>query len=340
MRCKPSRSVAIVGCGVAEVLSRKAVTSYSKIRSSYLNGEYKTMQIENDIAQERYEKATFQSPSTDSEKTIQAIFVELMGVAAEQVGVSSGLMEMGVSSVEVIKFKKLLQEGFNIPDVPFITILTNPTIESLATAIEELSKPRPYDPVIVLNEEGTKLPLWLVHPGAGGILVCLNLAKQIIDRPLRQLNMVTAILTLALFLALIDDDDPDTFHPDIVRMTYDELWDEVLRRSPPGKLEEVGLDREKSMRWAEVSNSLHMIAWDYVPQGKLPGVDVWVAHPLKAVARNKEEWFSQQVIKWNDFSETPPHFYDAVGEHFTMINAENTPVFAKQLKAALHARGI
>ena len=41
---------------------------------------------------------------------------------------------------------------------------------------------------MTLQAEGTKTPLWLVHPGVGENLVFLNLAKYIIDRPVYALR--------------------------------------------------------------------------------------------------------------------------------------------------------
>ncbi|KAL4815814.1 hypothetical protein BDW67DRAFT_176122 [Aspergillus spinulosporus] len=393
--------------------------SRANIQSCYLNSKYALLQSQNSITLSRHKQATFRAPLTPLEKKIQFVLADLIDLTPNSISATSGLMEIEVSSIKVLKFKALLQEAFVTADIPIITILTSTTIDSLAVAVKGLLKPRPYNPVIVLNNQGTKLLLWLVYPGAGKILVYLNLATQITDQLLyvlcargfnnnktyfenipelintyytnikkvqpvgpyailgylfrsmfaaellkkligagdkvkftgvlnlpphvqyciRQLNMVTAILTLALFLNFIQDNDPDTFHPDIDSISYGKLLDKVLRRAPEGKLGEVGLNQDKFMQWAEVSNLLHMIAWDYVLQGKLPSVDVWVAHPLEAVARNKEEWFGLQMVKWNNFCKSAPRFYDTAGEHFMIINKENTPGFARQLRAALDTQG-
>jgi thioesterase domain-containing protein len=65
---------------------------------------------------------------------------------------------------------------------------TNPTARSLANALENISKPKEYNPVIVLQDKGDKMPLWLIHPGVGEILVFLGLAAHITDRPLYALR--------------------------------------------------------------------------------------------------------------------------------------------------------
>jgi thioesterase domain-containing protein len=153
--------------------------------------------------------------------------------------------------------------------------------------------------------------------------------------------MVTAVLTLSLFLDLIKDDDPKTFSPDIDNMTYNDVLDEIFNhRAPPGRMAELALDRAKLLRWAEVSNALHEMAWDYAPSGIVDSIDVFVAFPLAAVARNKEEWFEQQLSRWVDFSKSAPRFHDADGEHFSMIGSQHVFSFQKKLKAAMEARGV
>ena len=63
-----------------------------------------------------------------------------------------------------------------------LTLLTNPTIRSLAKTIQKSDRPIEYNPVVRMQTQGTKAPLWLVHPGVGEVLVFINLAKHITDR--------------------------------------------------------------------------------------------------------------------------------------------------------------
>ncbi|KAL8947019.1 MAG: hypothetical protein Q9183_007834 [Haloplaca sp. 2 TL-2023] len=67
-------------------------------------------------------------------------------------------------------------------------MMTNPTIQCLATALVQMKEPKGYSPVVTLQADGTKTPLWLVHPGVGEVLVFLNLAKYIVDRPVYALR--------------------------------------------------------------------------------------------------------------------------------------------------------
>jgi thioesterase domain-containing protein len=151
--------------------------------------------------------------------------------------------------------------------------------------------------------------------------------------------MTTAVLTLALFLQLVSNDDPQSFHPDIGHMSCEQVLDDIIRRAPNGRMEELAIDRAKLLRWAELSNALHAIAWDYEPGGMVEHLDVFVAHPLPAVAKNKEERFQQQLSNWAHFSKTAPRFHNADGEHFSMIGPDHVGSFQKKLKAVMAARG-
>jgi acyl-CoA synthetase (AMP-forming)/AMP-acid ligase II/thioesterase domain-containing protein/aryl carrier-like protein len=393
--------------------------SRAKIRSSFEKGEYTKYEIQNEIALDRYKVMTFKQPRGDLQETIRDVLAEVVDMDPSEIGANSGLMDVGVSSIEIFQFKERLQTRLKLDRIPIITILTNPTIEGLATTLSKLSKPGPFNPVVILRQHGTKAPLWLIHPGAGEVMIFLNLAKYMVDRPLyalrakgfdgeaffqtldeaisthlshikrmqpegpylilgysfggilafeiskrlvreghevkftgvlnlpphikhdmRKFTPISSLLTLSLFLRLIDDDDPATFHPDISKMDRLQVFDEVLRRGSPGRLEELGLDQESFLRWADLAFSLHRLAVDYEPGGMLSNLDIFVADPLRGVARNREEYFSQQLMQWQDYSMSRVRFHQADGEHFTMINEQNIQSFQKKLKVALQARGV
>jgi thioesterase domain-containing protein len=393
--------------------------SASKVRRMFENGQFEEQEKLNKqllfdyLASVAAKTATETNGSDEenlnpTERAIRQAVSEVMDIPPAHLGLDTGIMQMGVNSMQLIHFKKRIEELVAIADIPMITILTNPTIRELAAAVcgqPEMGTPEDpiseYNPVVIMNKTGSGAPLWLVHPGAGEILVYLNLAKYFVDeRPvyairargfdgepffrdtmecistyfdaikrvqpegpynilgysfgsmfafeiakqlqtvgdsiaflgvlnlpphikqrIRQLNMVTAVLTLSLFLGLVEDDDPETFSPNIASMTYDDVLDDILaHRAPPGRMIELALDRAKLLRWAEVSNALHEMAWDYEPSGMVNIVDVFVAHPLKAVASNREDWFEKQISRWVHFSRTLPRFHEAEGEHFSMTS--------------------
>ncbi|KAI4170001.1 MAG: hypothetical protein LQ346_008908 [Caloplaca aetnensis] len=163
--------------------------SRTKIRTAFESGLYLKYQEENDGIIRHYRAAQRRAPSNVVEATIMRLFAELFGLAEDEIGTNTSLFEMGVSSIEIIKLKTQIQHALSLrAEIPVITMMTNPTIESLAAALKKLEEPKAYDPVVTLQAGGTKTPLWLVHPGVGEILVFLNLAKYIVDRPVYALR--------------------------------------------------------------------------------------------------------------------------------------------------------
>src|ERR1700712_763324 len=103
---------------------------------------------------------------------------------------------------------------------------------------------------------------------------------------------------------------------------------------------ELGLDKEKLTNWADLAYSLQSSATDYEPSGLVESIDVFCAIPLAAVAKDMEDWKTNHLGKWSDFSKTQPKLHEVDGAHYTMISPTHVYSFQKTLKAALTARGI
>nr|P9WES4.1 RecName: Full=Nonribosomal peptide synthetase acyN; AltName: Full=Polyporic acid synthetase acyN [Ascocoryne sarcoides]UQS21311.1 AcyN [synthetic construct] len=163
--------------------------SRAKTRAAFEAGKYEVFQKLNDDAIHAYRATQNQAPSNETEATILHVFADLFEIPEADIGVNTSLFEMGVSSIEIIKFKQRIQTELKLKvEIPVITMLTNPTIRGLAGTLETLMGPQVYSPKVTLQAEGKKTPLWLVHPGVGEVLVFLNLAKFIVDRPIHALR--------------------------------------------------------------------------------------------------------------------------------------------------------
>ncbi len=106
-------------------------------------------------------------------------------------GIDTPVLDTGVSSVELIRLKSASEKAFNIADIPIVAIMTNTTIRSLASAIRQILTSQykvEYNPVVTLQYNGSKTPLWLIHPGIGEILVFLGLVQYFPDRPIHALR--------------------------------------------------------------------------------------------------------------------------------------------------------
>lgn len=72
--------------------------------------------------------------------------------------------------------------------MPVITMMQHPSIRSRAAVLRGSSTSKGYNPVVTLRNEGTKTPLWFIHPGVGEALVFIGLSKYINDHPVYALR--------------------------------------------------------------------------------------------------------------------------------------------------------
>ncbi|GKZ71674.1 putative NRPS-like protein biosynthetic cluster [Aspergillus niger] len=160
--------------------------SRPKIKAAFENGDYSTYQkINLDILKAHRAKARV-NPANELERRLLSLFINSLKLPEEEMDVQSSLFDMGITSVELIKLKKHIEEELDVAqEIPIITLMANPTVRALSSALEEQQSPRTgheYNPVVTLQSQGEKTPLWLVHPGVGEVLVFLNLAKFLVDR--------------------------------------------------------------------------------------------------------------------------------------------------------------
>ena len=163
--------------------------SRTKIRTAFESGAYSAYRKVNEEILTEYRMGQREAPSNSVEARILALYAELFDLSEDEIGVNTSLFEMGVSSIEIIKLKTKIQLELKLDvEIPVITMMTNPTIRGLAAALKKLQEPKKYSPVVTLQASGAKIPLWLIHPGVGEVLVFLNLAKHIVDRPIYALR--------------------------------------------------------------------------------------------------------------------------------------------------------
>ncbi|OAG01874.1 acyl-protein synthetase [Paraphaeosphaeria sporulosa] len=107
----------------------------------------------------------------------------------------TSLFDIGFTSMHVIKLKYHIKQRLGI-DVPVILIMKNPYFRALAADIDAYLRQskadsdhpatiEDYDPVVIIRGEGSKTPLWMIHPGVGEVLVFIGLAQCLAqdDRP-------------------------------------------------------------------------------------------------------------------------------------------------------------
>ncbi|KAF6238851.1 hypothetical protein HO173_002723 [Letharia columbiana] len=158
--------------------------SRPKIRKAMENGDYNKHKEENDALIQTYRASHYVPPANEMERLLLNEFANTVELFEEGLGVEKTILEMGVTSMHLIRLKQQIEKRLLIDEIPIVKIMAYPTVRSLARAIYDTHGPRKYDPVVKLQPNGSRTPLWLVHPGVGEILVFLGLAKSISDRPI------------------------------------------------------------------------------------------------------------------------------------------------------------
>lgn len=174
--------------------------SRAKIRQAFEAGGYSEHERTDRAALARHGEATFRAPSTRYEEAVRDAVAGVAGTEPGRLSVTSGMLEAGLTSMDLLKTKASIEERLGTGALP-LSAMAGGSIEAVARAIAELSlgpAPAEYDPVVVLNEpggtaaaaaaRGGRAPLWLVHPGAGEVLIYLKLANYFLDRPVYALR--------------------------------------------------------------------------------------------------------------------------------------------------------
>jgi acyl carrier protein len=135
-------------------------------------------------------------PTRKTEARLVEDVAETLGAPPDALDISpeTSLFDIGFTSMHVVKLKYHIERRLGI-DVPVILIMRNPTVQALAADLDDLrhSEARTYrlastdsyGPVVVFRADGSKTPLWLIHPGVGEVLVFIGLARCLAadDRP-------------------------------------------------------------------------------------------------------------------------------------------------------------
>ncbi|WP_238421308.1 non-ribosomal peptide synthetase [Gordonia sp. 'Campus'] len=122
----------------------------------------------------------FVEPATPVEQAIADAYAEILGV--ERIGARDSFFDLGGNSLSATRVAALLRErnGF---DIELGWLFNEPTVRGLARRVAE-GNDVSSDVVITLRGEGTRPPLFCVHPAGGLAWFYGGLAPHLRDRPI------------------------------------------------------------------------------------------------------------------------------------------------------------
>ena len=98
------------------------------------------------------------------EEVVLSSFVETLNFDPDDVSVDTNCYEAGLTSIDSLRLRDILQTKLAVEDIPFNTILTNPSIEGMSLALQRLTDSNDqeqkiaYNPVVTLGTKGSKQP--------------------------------------------------------------------------------------------------------------------------------------------------------------------------------------
>ncbi|MEV0598710.1 non-ribosomal peptide synthetase [Streptomyces sp. NPDC050315] len=165
-------------------------TSLGKIQRSLLRkrleaGDYAAQRATVDDVVTRH-LGGYTAPEGETEQALAEIYAELFDMAPGTVSATASFFDLGGTSLDILRMKRLVGSRLGAVDLPVLAILTAPSVRELAKrlTVREGADPAAYDPIVPLQTSGDRTPLFCVHPGVGEVLVFVNLAKYFVqERP-------------------------------------------------------------------------------------------------------------------------------------------------------------
>ncbi len=142
-----------------------------------------------DYADTRAESdAVLSLPRDDIERKLLNIWQEILGT--DKLGITEDFFESGGNSIKIVQMASQIHKQFGIKTA-MLDIFNYPTIEALAKHIRyqiilkqqravDKNQPesREFSPLVCIQDQGDKTPLFFVHPGGGNILCYTELSRH------------------------------------------------------------------------------------------------------------------------------------------------------------------
>jgi thioesterase domain-containing protein/acyl carrier protein len=114
------------------------------------------------------------APRDELEATITGIFQEVLGVP--RVGLTDSFFDLGGHSLLAMQLMARLEKATGVR-IPVASLFRSPTVEQLANEVR--SGGGETSLLVPIRPEGTRTPLFLVHPGGGNLLAYATLVGML-----------------------------------------------------------------------------------------------------------------------------------------------------------------
>ncbi|QIX01319.1 hypothetical protein AMS68_006836 [Peltaster fructicola] len=162
--------------------------SRAKLRQQYEKNAYDDFIIGNTLVAPEVKRSM--SDLTSLGQEIAQVYASIVETPVEDLLGDDALLSSGINSLGFMRLKKALETKLKIQkEIPMALLLRCHSVADLEHELTLIGTlPQNYDPIVPLATQGSKQPLFLLHPGAGEFLCWVGLVKYLPDRPLYALR--------------------------------------------------------------------------------------------------------------------------------------------------------
>ncbi|MGW0286107.1 amino acid adenylation domain-containing protein [Streptomyces sp. NPDC003236] len=125
----------------------------------------------------------YRAPRTVEEEVLAGVFAEVLGV--DRVGIDDDFFALGGHSLRATRLIGRIRGALGV-EVPLRAVFESPTVAGLTAHLRPGAGTQNADPfavVLPLKSDGTRNPVWCLHPGGGLSWAYLGLSASFPDRP-------------------------------------------------------------------------------------------------------------------------------------------------------------
>ncbi|NEO15575.1 MULTISPECIES: amino acid adenylation domain-containing protein, partial [unclassified Moorena] len=121
----------------------------------------------------RYQNQEYVAPRDRQELLLLKIWEDLLGI--HQISIKDNFFDLGGHSLLAVRLMKYIENELG-KSLPLSTLFQSPTIEELAAVLRQESISS-FSPLFPINPNGSKVPIFCIHPGGGTAFCYFELAK-------------------------------------------------------------------------------------------------------------------------------------------------------------------
>ncbi|MDT0473328.1 amino acid adenylation domain-containing protein [Streptomyces sp. DSM 41014] len=115
-------------------------------------------------------------PRDAYERTLTEMLADVLSL--ERVGVHDSLFDLGGTSLSAMRLVVRIEQRYQVR-IPLAEFIATPTPAGLAARLRDGGAVAAWDPLVPIRPEGSRPPLFMVHPMGGNVLCYVGLARHL-----------------------------------------------------------------------------------------------------------------------------------------------------------------